>query len=56
MEAKQNYNMIRNEQSLYDVEQIDRKILELRGNFSRMLSGYRVSYYTAFENFVLIRQ
>ena len=56
MEAKQNYNMILNEQPLYNVEQIDRKIMELPGNFSRMLSGYRVSFYTTFENFLLIRQ
>ena len=56
MEAKQNYNMILNEQPLYNVKQIDRKIMELPGNFSRMLSVYRVLFYTTFENFLLIRQ
>ena len=56
MEAKQNYNMIRIEQLPHDVEQIDRKIMELRGNFSRMLSGYQVTFYTSFENCMLIRQ
>ena len=56
MEAKQNYNTIHNKQPLHDVEQTDRKIMELRGNFSRMLSGYQVLFYTAFEYFMLIRQ
>ena len=59
-EVKQKSNMTRDVQLQYDVEQTNRMIKELRGNFSSTLSRYRVTFYSSvtfqFENFMLIKQ
>ena len=45
LEMEKNFSKIRSKQIQNNVKFIDRKIMELQGNFSSMLGGYsRISY------------